>query len=49
LFRQGHYAQARQALEKALRAQPRPGRELADTGRRKDIQLLLVDVDKKLK
>ena len=49
LFRQGHYAQARQALEKALRAQPRPGRELADTGRRKDIQLLLVDVNKKLK
>jgi tetratricopeptide (TPR) repeat protein len=49
LFRQGRYAQARQALEKALQAQPRPGRELADTGRRKDIQLLLVDVDKKLK
>ncbi|MFS2155801.1 tetratricopeptide repeat protein [Pseudomonas sp. Pseusp122] len=49
LFRQGHYAQARQALEKALQAQPRPGREVADTGRRKDIQLLLIDVNKKLK
>jgi tetratricopeptide (TPR) repeat protein len=49
LFRQGRYAQARQALEKALQAQPRPGRELADTGRRKDIQLLLSDVNKKLK
>ena len=49
LFRQGRYAQARQALEKALLAQPRPGREVADTGRRKDIQLLLVDVNKKLK
>jgi len=49
LFRQGRYAQARQALEKALLAQPRPGREVADSGRRKDIQLLLVDVNKKLK
>ncbi|MFK3795525.1 tetratricopeptide repeat protein [Pseudomonas sp. NPDC088444] len=49
LFRQGHYAQAKKALEKALQAPPRPGRELADSGRRKDIQLLLVDVNKKLK
>lgn len=49
LFRQGHYAQAKAALEKALQAAPRPGRELADSGRRKDIQLLLVDVNKKLK
>ncbi|MDH0747172.1 tetratricopeptide repeat protein [Pseudomonas sp. GD03842] len=49
LFRQGHYAQAKAALEKALQAPPRPGRELADSGRRKDIQLLLVDVNKKLK
>lgn len=49
LFRQGHYAQAKEALEKALQAAPRPGREVADSGRRKDIQLLLVDVNKKLK
>ena len=49
LFRQGHYAQARDALNKALQAAPRPGREVADAGRRKDIQLLLVDVNKKLK
>jgi len=49
LFRQGHYAQAKAALEKALQTAPRPGRELADSGRRKDIQLLLVDVNKKLK
>lgn len=49
LFRQGHYAQARAALDKALQAKPRPGRELADSGRRKDIQLLLVEVNKKLK
>jgi tetratricopeptide (TPR) repeat protein len=49
LFREGHYAQAREALNKALQAAPRPGRETADAGRRKDIQLLLVDVNKKLK
>jgi cytochrome c-type biogenesis protein CcmH/NrfG len=49
LFRQGHYAQARAALDKALQAKPRPGRELADSGRRKDIQLLLVEVNKNLK
>jgi tetratricopeptide (TPR) repeat protein len=49
LFRQGHYAQAKEALEKALLAPPRSGRELADAGGRKDIQLLLVDVNKKLK
>lgn len=48
-YRQGHYAQAKDALEKALLAAPRPGREVADSGRRKDIQLLLVDVNKKLK
>jgi len=48
-FRQGHYAQAKAALDKALQTAPRPGRELADSGRRKDIQLLLVDVNKKLK
>jgi tetratricopeptide (TPR) repeat protein len=49
LFRQGHYAQAKEALNEALQAAPRPGREIADAGRRKDIQLLLVDVNKKLK
>ncbi len=48
-FRQGHYAQARDALNKALRAAPRPGREQADTGRRKEIELLLAEVNKKLK
>ncbi|MCV4282027.1 tetratricopeptide repeat protein [Pseudomonas capsici] len=48
-FRQGHYAQARDALNKALRAAPRPSREQADTGRRKEIELLLAEVNKKLK
>ena len=49
LLRQGHYAQAREALNKALQAAPRPGRETADNGRRKDIQSLLADVNQKLK
>ncbi len=49
LFRQGRYAEARQALQKALQAPPRPGRELADSGRRQDIQSLLADVNQKLK
>jgi len=49
LFRQGHYAQARDALNKALQAPPRPGREQADAGRRQEIRSLLADVDKKLK
>ena len=47
-YRQGKYAEARDALNKALKAPPRPGRELADASRKKDIQTLLVDVNKKL-
>jgi hypothetical protein len=35
-------------LQKALQAAPRPGRETADAGRRKEIEALLVDVNKKL-
>lgn len=41
LHEQGHDAQARQALEKALQAPPRAGRELADAGRREEIRRLL--------
>lgn len=48
LYRQKRYAEARAALLKALQAAPRPGRESADTGRRKEITALLVDVNKKL-
>ncbi|KPW78103.1 hypothetical protein ALQ64_02061 [Pseudomonas cannabina] len=47
-FDQSNYAQARDALNKALQAPPRPGREEADAGRKKDIQLLLAKVNKKL-
>ncbi|WP_260957729.1 tetratricopeptide repeat protein [Pseudomonas citri] len=48
LYRQKRYAEARTALQKALQAAPRPGRESADAGRRKEIEALLVDVNKKL-
>ncbi|WLH15072.1 tetratricopeptide repeat protein [Pseudomonas hefeiensis] len=48
LYRQKRYAEARVALQKALQAAPRPGRETADAGRRKEIEALLVDVNKKL-
>lgn len=48
LYRQKRYAEAKVALEKALQAEPRAGRETADNGRRQEIQKLLVDVNKKL-
>ena len=39
-------AEARQYLEKALKAAPRPGRELADKGRREEIRALLERLNK---
>lgn len=48
LYRQKRYAEAKAALLKAQQAAPRPGRESADAGRRKEIAALLVDVNKKL-
>lgn len=48
LYRQKRYVEARAALQKALLAAPRPGRESADAGRRKEIETLLVDVNKQL-
>ncbi len=47
LYRQGHYVEARAALQKALQAQPRPGRELADQGRRGEIDALLKTIKDK--
>lgn len=41
LYRKGDFEGARQALEKALKAPPRPDRPLADEGRRKEIESLL--------
>ncbi|MFL1417353.1 tetratricopeptide repeat protein [Pseudomonas fildesensis] len=48
LYRQKRYGEARDALQKALLATPRPGRETADTGRRKEIESVLADINKKL-
>ena len=47
LYRQGHYVEARAALQKALQAQPRPGRALADQGRRGEINALLKTIKDK--
>lgn len=47
LVREGHYAQAREALHKALQAPARPGRELADKGRRQEIDALLKSIQDK--
>ncbi|WP_259754920.1 tetratricopeptide repeat protein [Pseudomonas sp. GCEP-101] len=47
LYRQGHYAEARAALQKALQAPPRPGREVADQGRRGEIDALLKTIKDK--
>jgi tetratricopeptide (TPR) repeat protein len=49
LFRQGEYAKAQQVLTHALAAAPRPGREVADAGRREEINALLTQVVAKLK
>ncbi|HEY1026975.1 MAG TPA: tetratricopeptide repeat protein [Pseudomonas sp.] len=48
LQRQKRYEEARAALEKALAAKDRPGRELADKGRREEARALLQQVESKL-
>jgi len=49
LVRQGDYAGAVRALERALAAPPRPGREVADRGRRGEAAALLAQARSKLK
>lgn len=49
LFKSGDYAGAEQALRKALKAAPRPGREAADEGRRGEIEQLLEKIAEKKK
>lgn len=44
LFHQGQYAEAERALQKALAAPPRPGREISDRGRRAEVAALLAQV-----
>jgi Tfp pilus assembly protein PilF len=48
LYNQGQYAEAAKTLRTALAAPPRPGREVADAGRRGEVQKLLAAVDGKL-
>lgn len=48
LQRQKRYAEAREALRKALAAADRPGREMADAGRRAEARRLLAAVEEKL-
>lgn len=45
LYREGRYDEAKAALARARSAAPRPGRELADQGRRGEIDELLRKVD----
>ncbi len=47
LFSEGDYAGARRAAEHALAAAPRPGREVADKGRRGEIATLLARIGDK--
>ena len=47
LYRKGDYPGARAALQKALSAPARPGRAVADEGRRKEIEELLAKVREK--
>ena len=42
------YAEAKTYFEKALRAAPRPGRDIADAGRRKEIELAIATIQKRL-
>ncbi|SFB53122.1 tetratricopeptide repeat protein [Azotobacter beijerinckii] len=49
LFRQKRYPEALGALQRALAAPPRPGREVADAGRHKEIETLLGKVRVELK
>jgi len=44
LYRQRDYTGARKALERALKAPPRPDRPLADAGRREEIKQLLTEL-----
>ncbi len=48
LFDEGEYGKALQHLEKALKAPPRPGREVADEGRRGEIRTLIAKTKKEM-
>lgn len=48
LYREGRYTEAQAVLEKALAAPDRPGREVADNGRRAEVKALLKEVRSEL-
>lgn len=48
LFRQGDHAKAREFLNHALAAAPRPGREIADAGRRDEVKAVLAQIETKM-
>ena len=48
LYEEGEYQQALQHLERAAKAPPRPGREVADKGRHAEIEALMTKVRSKL-
>lgn len=48
LIEQGEYAKAIPVLQQALQAPPRPNRQVADAGRRKEIQEAIAKAQKKL-
>ncbi|MCQ4346885.1 TRAP transporter TatT component family protein [Pseudomonas stutzeri] len=49
LLREKRYAEAAKALQKALAAPPRPGREVADAGRREEARTLLEQAQARLR
>jgi len=49
LYDEGEYAAALAHLERALKAPPRPGREVADEGRRQEIRTLIAKTNKKMR
>lgn len=49
LLQDGRYEEAKTFLNRALQAPDRPGRELADAGRRQEIKAALAQIDQKLK
>ena len=49
LYRKGDYAEATRYLNKALQAAPRPGRKIADEGRRSEVEQLLEKIAAKRK
>ncbi len=48
LYGEKHYKKAKEHMEKAQKATPRPGREVADRGRQQEIEMALSKINKKL-